>query len=130
MPVWVARDLTDGELYTYTLKPIKNKNGNFSGRDGNVSCQLNRANFPQIGDGGCVQAFITLNVPKLDRAQIRNIEGAAKRQYELNPHLRLGQCYFNEAIARHPEFEYTRGSDVDPFYRDDRIEKFLKELGE
>lgn len=42
------------------------------------------------------------------------------------PEWRLGQTYFNILVEAHPSLaERVRSSQVDPFYRDDRIGEFL-----
>lgn len=47
-------------------------------------------------------------------------------EYSKNPSLRKGQNYFNALYETYPEIaNRIRGTSVDPFYSDDRIESFL-----
>lgn len=44
-----------------------------------------------------------------------------------HPSLRLGQTVFNTMLEFYPEkAEQYRGSDLDPFYRDERVKDFLR----
>lgn len=54
---------------------------------------------------------------------------AAHQDVKKWPELRLGQTVYNIAHHRHPEVvRILVGSDIDPFYHNDRIEAFLAHL--
>jgi len=54
----------------------------------------------------------------------------AKRRVAEDPQLRLGQCVWNVAVERYPEIISYSGSDIDPFYDDDKIPAFLAVVGD
>ena len=48
---------------------------------------------------------------------------------KVNPTWRAGQAYFNALSSLYPEIAETyRGTAFDPFYKDERIPKFLADL--
>ena len=47
------------------------------------------------------------------------------------PQLRLGQAMYNILNSYHPNLAVSvRGTELDPFYRDDRVEDFLEYIKE
>lgn len=54
----------------------------------------------------------------------------ASKAKQFSPELRLGQCYFNEALKILPleKLSTLTGTPADCFYNDDRIPLFLKEV--
>lgn len=53
----------------------------------------------------------------------------AQKQENDHPELRYGQCIWNAMIdVFGPLVEPYRGTQLDPFYRDDRVEPFLEDF--
>lgn len=52
-----------------------------------------------------------------------------EKAFKRDPHIRFGQAVFNISYKMYPkEADALRGTEVDCFYRDDRVEAFLTEL--
>ena len=66
---------------------------------------------------------------KLNFDHVYPVVEAARQQHRENPDLRMGQSIFNTLFARHPALaNEVRGSEVDPFYIDENLEAFFKEI--
>jgi len=59
------------------------------------------------------------NTPKLTLTQYEFLKNEVIKTMRDYPELRLGQTWFNELVAHLPAYEFVRGSEFDPFYRDE-----------
>ena len=68
-------------------------------------------------------------ITKLSKQQIDILK--AKVENEDHTHIRKGQMYFNELYKINPQLaDSIRSSSFDPFYDDDKIERFLNKISE
>jgi hypothetical protein len=69
---------------------------------------------------------------KLTAEQVNKLKGDVQLTARLlHPEWRLGQAYFNFLAQDYPELaKEIAGTDIDPFYVDDRINDFLKHIQE
>lgn len=61
----------------------------------------------------------TAATPKLTLTQYEFLKNEVIKTMNDYPELRLGQTWFNELVAHIPAYEFVRGSEFDPFHRDE-----------
>lgn len=66
---------------------------------------------------------------KLTKSEVEIVKKFAKRMQIANSQYRAGQSFFNALYIMHPEIaDNIRGSTVDPYYQDDKIELCIKTI--
>lgn len=70
-------------------------------------------------------------IKKLNEARLNELIRKFNEKSELNPTWRKGQTWFNSLSVLYPSVaESIRGTENDPFYNDEKIDAFFKEITE